>query len=116
MSQQSIFIIAAVSVLFMVYMLITRSSLREKYAAFWILTAVSLFAFAIFPDAVAVVGHKLSFEATSNFVFGIIILMLLSLVMLISLEVGRLDDKIQTLAEENALIAHQMASMVEPKD
>lgn len=111
MSQRTMFLFAATAVLAMVYLLLTRSSLREKYAAFWLMTSGLLFVFALFPGFVSVLGRQLSFEATSNFVFGVIILLILSLVMLMSLEVGRLEDKIQILAEENALHAQKLKDL-----
>lgn len=103
MANRTFFIVFAVATLLIVIELLRRSVLREKYAAFWALIAITFFVFAIFPGAPSRFSQILGFETTSNFILALVIGMLMLVVMQLSLEVGKLEDRIQTLAEESAL-------------
>ena len=103
MSNQTFFIFFSLILIVLVVELLRRSVLREKYAAFWAIIALSFLVFAIFPQAPSKISNSLGFVTTSNFVFSLVIFMMLILLMQITLEVGKLEDKIQTLAEESAL-------------
>jgi hypothetical protein len=103
MANRTFFIIFALFTILIVVELLRRSVLREKYAAYWALTATIFFTFALFPTAPSIISQSLGFETTSNFILALVIGMLMFVVMQLSLEVGKLEDKIQTLAEESAL-------------
>jgi hypothetical protein len=107
MANRTFFIIFAVITILIVIELLRRSVLREKYAVFWALIATTFFVFAIFPAAPSKISQSLGFETTSNFILALVIGMLMLVVMQLSLEVGKLEDKIQTLAEESALSREQ---------
>jgi hypothetical protein len=107
MANRTFFIIFAVITILIVVELLRRSVLREKYAVFWALIATTFFVFAIFPAAPSKISQSLGFETTSNFILALVIGMLMLVVMQLSLEVGKLEDKIQTLAEESALSREQ---------
>jgi hypothetical protein len=107
MANRTFFIIFAVITILVVVELLRRSVLREKYAVFWALIATTFFVFAIFPAAPSKISQSLGFETTSNFILALVIGMLMLVVMQLSLEVGKLEDKIQTLAEESALSREQ---------
>lgn len=98
-----LFVILAIGILALVLDLMRRSVLREKYAVVWFLTALAFIVFAIWPTSVTRLSRGLGFETPSNFVFGFVIILLLGVVMQLSLEVGKLEDKVQTLADESAL-------------
>lgn len=98
-----LFVILAVSILVLVIDLMRRSVLREKYAVVWFLTSLAFIIFAIWPVLASRISRSLGFETPSNFVFGLVIILLLGVVMQLSLEVGKLEDKVQTLADESAL-------------
>ena len=104
MENRTFFIVFAIITIFVVIELLRRSVLREKYAVFWALIAITFFVFAIFPGAPSRFSQLLGFETTSNFILALVIGMLMLVVMQLSLEVGKLEDKIQTLAEESALL------------
>jgi hypothetical protein len=107
MANRTFFIIFAAITILIVVELLRRSVLREKYAVFWALIATTFFVFAIFPAAPSKISQTLGFETTSNFILALVIGMLMLVVMQLSLEVGKLEDKIQTLAEESALSREQ---------
>ena len=102
-TNRMLFVSLAIGILSLVLDLMRRSVLREKYAVVWFLTALAFIVFAIWPTSVTRLSSSLGFETPSNFVFGLVIILLLGVVMQLSLEVGRLEDKVQTLADESAL-------------
>jgi hypothetical protein len=57
------------------------------------------------------VSEKLGFSLPSNLVFALAALVLLVVGMQLSLEVGRLEDRSQRLAEEVALLRHDLESL-----
>jgi hypothetical protein len=98
-----LFVFLAIVILALVLDLMRRSVLREKYAVVWFLTSITFIVFAIWPGFVTSLSSSLGFETPSNFVFGLVIILLLAVVMQLSLEVGKLEDKVQILADESAL-------------
>jgi hypothetical protein len=103
MANRTFFIIFALVTILVVIELLRRSVLREKYAVFWALIALTFLVFAIYPAAPSSISSALGFSTTSNFILSLVIGILMLVVMQLSLEVGKLEDKIQTLAEESAL-------------
>lgn len=103
-SNQILFVGLAIAILILVIDLMRRSVLREKYAVVWFATSVVFLIFAIWPKTAVNLSQSLGFETPSNFVFGLVIILLLTVVMQLSLEVGKLEDKVQTLADQSALI------------
>ena len=83
--------------------LLRRRSLREKYAAFWIVLASMLMMFTIFPDILRQISTTLGFQVSSNFFILLVLFFLVLVVMQLSLEVGKLEHEAQRLAEEIAL-------------
>ena len=102
-SNRILFVLVAIAILILVTDLMRRSVLREKYAVVWFATAVFFLVFSIWPETAVDLSQALGFETPSNFVFGLVIILLLTVVMQLSLEVGKLEDKVQTLADESAL-------------
>ena len=103
MTNRTFFVIFAAITIVIVIELLRRSVLREKYAITWALLAIMFFTFAVFPAMPVSISNALGFETPSNFILSLVIGLLLMIVMQLSLEVGKLEDKIQTLAEESAI-------------
>lgn len=87
-----------------VFELLRRRTLREKYAAIWLITGIGAVVGAIFPKAISAVSSFLGFQVPSNFVLLAAGGVLLFTVMQMSLELGKVEDQIQTLSEEIALL------------
>ena len=87
-----------------IFELLRRKALREKYAFVWILTALVLIVGSLFPEFAINLSITLGFATIASFLmvfFGIIILLI---TMQLSLELGKVEDQNQRLAEELALI------------
>ena len=96
--------IVGLAVLLGVFELLRRRTLREKYAAIWLITGVATLLGAAFPGAIAWTSHALGFQVASNFVLFTAGLVLLFTVMQMSLELGKVEAQVQTLSEEIALL------------
>lgn len=84
--------------------LLRRKVLREKYAIVWLGMAALLIFGAAFPGFVNELSKTFGFQYLSNFVlfcFGVINLLL---AMQLSLSIGKVENQVQTLAEELALL------------
>ncbi len=92
-----------------IFELLRRKALREKYAFVWILTALLLIIGSLFPEFAINLSTTLGFATITSFLmvfFGIIILLI---TMQLSLELGKVEDQNQRLAEELALLKMKSA-------
>ena len=98
-----------VSLLFSVFLvaitfeMLRRKTLREKYAAFWLVLSAIMLASAVFPTMLEKISLTLGFQVPSNFLILVVLFFLVLVVMQLSLEVGKLEHEAQRLAEELAL-------------
>lgn len=88
--------------------LLRRRQLREKYSAIWLAVAVVAVVLAIWPQLLAAVSDFFGFQVPANFLFLLSGVALLVISMQLSLEVGRLEGETMRLAEEVALLRHEL--------
>ena len=104
-------VLAALAVLVLTIELLRRRALREKYAVIWLVVSLVAVVFTVFPGLLLRVSQRLGFQIPANFVFAIAALVLLVVGMQLSLEVGRLEDRSQRLAEEVGLLRHDIEQL-----
>jgi hypothetical protein len=88
----------------LIFELLRRKALREKYAFVWIVTALIIVIGSIFPEVFFQLSSALGFETFANFVLVFSGLIILFITMQLSLELGKVEDQNQRLAEELALL------------
>ena len=96
-------VIAAVCALFVVSRQVKKNKLLIEDAVFWVVAAVILVIVAIFPGIAINLAYALGFMSASNFVYMVIIALLLWKLFACSSEISRLKVKINELAQEIAL-------------
>jgi hypothetical protein len=106
-------LVVAALVLVVTIELVRRRQLREKYAALWLVVSVLAVVVAVFPAALTAVSRRLGFEVPANFLFALVGIILLFVSMQLSLQVGRLEDQSQRLAEEAALARDKLAALTQ---
>lgn len=85
-----------------------RRHLHEKYAIIWLaLSAVILF-FAVFPGLFNSLAHAMGVKNPPELLATVASLFLLVICVRLSYEIGRLEDRSRTLAEEIALLRRQV--------
>jgi hypothetical protein len=93
--------------------LLRRRTLREKYAAIWLVVSLTVIVFAVVPAAMTTAARLLGFALPSNLLFLLGGLILTSISVHLSLEMGRLEDQTQRLAEEVALLRLDVVRLTE---
>lgn len=87
-----------------IFELLRRKALREKYAFVWIVTALLLVVGTLFPDLAIRLSTILGFATLASFLLVFFGLIMLFITMQLSLELGKVEDQNQRLAEELALL------------
>lgn len=96
----------AVSVIVTVVLfeMLRRQRLREKYALIWFCVAAGLLVITVFPVVLTSAAEALQVQVPANLLFFLGSLLLLAMSLQHSYELGRLEERTRTLAEEVALL------------
>ncbi len=91
-------------ILVALFEMLRRHRLREKYALIWFVLAVGALSVAVFPGILTWATDLLGVNLPSNLVFFVAAIVLLMLNLQHSYELGRLEERTRTLAEELGLL------------
>lgn len=100
-------IIGGALILGVLFEMLRRQRLREKYAVIWILVVAITVVLALFPKTLVAAAGLLGVEVPANLLFFGAIMLLLVISIQLSYEIGRLEERTRTLAEEVALLRLQ---------
>ena len=90
--------------LVVLFEMLRRHRLREKYALIWFVIAIGVLVVALFPVLLQKATSLLGLQVPANLLFFIASLVLLILTLQHSYELGRVEERTRTLAEEIALL------------
>lgn len=96
-------VVCALVALFAVINRVKKAKVLVEDSIFWIVCAFLLVVLAIFPDIAVRLAELAGFMSPANFVYLVIIGLLIWKVFTNSLEISRLKDKLNELAQEVAL-------------
>ena len=97
-------IAGSIIVLVSLFEMLRRHRLREKYAVIWFVIAICVFVVALVPAVLQRATTALGLQVPANLLFFTASLVLLMLTLQHSYELGRLEERTRTLAEEVALL------------
>lgn len=80
-----------------------KSQLQVMDTVFWIVLATILIVLSIFPQIAYWIADILGIQSPVNFIFLLIIFMLMIRNFLLTIKVSQLEDKLKTLVEELAI-------------
>lgn len=100
---RALLVIGAVAALFVVGKQVKKQKILVEDAVFWVVVAVVFVVIAVFPDIAISLAYALGFMSASNFVYLVIIALLLWKAFANSAEISRLRTKVNELAQEIAL-------------
>lgn len=100
---RALLVIGAVAALLVVGKQVKKQKILVEDAVFWVVVAVVFVVIAIFPDIAINLAYALGFMSASNFVYLVIIALLLWKAFTNSAEISRLRTKVNELAQEIAL-------------
>lgn len=84
--------------------MLRRRRLREKYAVLWVVVALLALLVALVPSVLSWAAELVGVEVPSNLLFFVASMLLLLVSIQHSYELGRLEERSRTLAEEVALL------------
>ena len=94
----------AFAILVTLFEMLRRHRLREKYALIWFLIALAAVVVAVVPGLLVWATDLLGLSLPSNLLFFVASVVLLMLTLQHSYELGRLEERTRTLAEEVGLL------------
>lgn len=101
-------IIGAVIAFIFVANRVHKSKILMGDAIFWVLLALLLVILAVFPGIAFFFSGLLGFISPSNFVFLLVMVLLMAKVFANSSEISILKYRVNELAQENALLEQQL--------
>ncbi len=101
-------LIGSLVTLALLFELMRRRRLREKYAVFWVLVSLMTLVVAIFPVTLSTAARIVGVEVPANLLFFVASMVLLGVSIHHSYEMGRLEERTRTLAEEVGLLRMQL--------
>ncbi|MGC4109751.1 MAG: DUF2304 domain-containing protein [Nocardioides sp.] len=103
--QQTVFaLVAAFVAVGLVFEMLRRRRLREKYAVIWILIGAAILIFAIWPGLLTTLSRAVGIDTPSNLLFVLSLAVSFFVALQLSSEVGDLEEETRTLAEEVGLL------------
>jgi hypothetical protein len=97
-------LIGSLITLTLLFELLRRRRLREKYAVFWVVVAMATLVIAVFPQTLTTAADLVGVAVPANLLFFGASMLLLGVSIHQSYEMGRLEDRTRTLAEEIGLL------------
>jgi hypothetical protein len=92
----------------LLFEMMRRQRLREKYAVFWAVVAVLTLVVAAFPGLLTKAAEVVGVAVPANLLFFVASMLLLVVSVQHSSELGRLEERTRTLAEEVGLLRLQV--------
>lgn len=96
-------IIASIFTFLYIVRKLRKSQLQVMDTVFWIVLATILIVLSIFPQIAYWIANILGIQSPVNFIFLLIIFMLMIRNFLLTIKVSQLEDKLKTLVEELAI-------------
>lgn len=97
-------VVGSVVILLSLFEMLRRHRLREKYALLWGLVALGALTVAAFPGLLIWATDTIGVQVPANLLFFVASLVIMSLTLQHSSELGRLEERTRTLAEDLALL------------
>jgi hypothetical protein len=97
-------LIGSLVTLVVLFEMMRRKQLREKYAVFWVLVAIVTLVIAAFPGLLNAAAAAVGVAVPANLLFFGASMLLLVVSVQHSSALGRLEERSRTLAEELALL------------
>ena len=97
-------LVGSIVTLGVLFELLRRRRLREKYAVFWVVVALFTLLVAAFPAVLVWLSELVGVAVPANLLFFLASMVLLVISIQHSHELGRMEDQTRTLAEELALL------------
>jgi hypothetical protein len=106
-------LVGALITIVTLFEMLRRRHLREKYALLWIVIAIGTVVVALVPGLLYWVSDQIGVAVPANLLFFTASMVLLVVSIQHSYELGRLEERTRTLAEEVALLRLEQQTAAE---
>ncbi len=106
--QRGLAIAITLGLLLLVFELVRRKRLSERYAILWLLAAVTLFALAAWKGLLTSLSHDVGISYPPSALFAVAIGLIAMILLNFSLAVSRLSDQNKILAQRLSLLQHRL--------
>ncbi|HEX5852427.1 MAG TPA: DUF2304 domain-containing protein [Solirubrobacteraceae bacterium] len=106
--QHGLSIAVTLSLLLVVFELVRRKRLSERYAILWLLAAATLFVLAAWKGLLTTLSHDVGISYPPSALFAVAIGLIAMILLNFSLAVSRLSDQNKILAQRLALLQQQL--------
>lgn len=96
-------ILASVGTFYLIMRKIRQSKVQIESAIFWIVLAIVLVIYSLFPQVADFCAHVLGIYATTNFLFLFAIFVLIVKVFYMTIHISQLETKVKELVQQMAL-------------
>lgn len=106
--QRGLAIAVTLALLLLVFELVRRKRLSERYAILWLLAAVTLFVLAAWKGLLTSLSHDVGISYPPSALFAVAIGLIAMILLNFSLAVSRLSDQNKILAQRLGLLQHRL--------
>ena len=108
-------VVFSLLLLVIVLRLISKKKLPINYSLIWILSSILIFIVGVFPDFFITITSMFGFIATSNFVIGVLLTLLLSITLILTTIVSKQRALIKNLLQEVSMIKSKLNGDLDDK-
>lgn len=101
-------IVITLALLLLVFELVRRKRLSERYAILWLLAAATLFVLAAWKGLLTTLAHDVGISYPPSALFAVAIGLIAMILLNFSLAVSRLSDQNKILAQRLSLLQHRL--------
>ena len=101
--QQVVALIISVALLVLIIELVRRRKLREEYSVLWILTAITIFVFAIWYDLLVALTRLIGAVVPTSTLFFFALVFLVLVCLQFSVRISKLDEQVKQIGQAVAL-------------
>lgn len=106
----------ALAVLGLIFVLLLRRKLREKYAALWLVIGFAILLVAIFPGLLVWLTDVMGVQVASNLLFAMSLALLIGVTLHLSWELSTSEDEVRRVAEEIAIMRGEIDALRRASD
>lgn len=106
-------LIVGIAILVILFELLRRRRMRERYALVWLAIGIGSVLIGVFPGLLTELTRAAGLVLPINLLFFVGLIVLLGLTSQLSYELGLAEDRTRALAEEVALIRLEIADQTE---
>jgi len=108
LGQRAEVIIVAIGICALIFELVRRKHLMERYAILWLLAAVTLLALAVWQGLLTTLSHAVGIYYPPAALFAVAFLFVLVMLIHFSVTISRLSDQNTMLAQRLALLQQRL--------